>query len=51
MDETYEQVTLLTPNIRGLSTVSYKEVKGLNNKSNNDMTDFVKALMTNRNLF
>lgn len=51
MDETYEQVTVLTPNIRGLSTISYKEVKGLNNKSNNDMTDFVKALMTNKSIF
>lgn len=51
MDETYEQITMLTPNIRGISTISYKEIKGLNNKSNNDMTDFVKALMTNRNLF
>lgn len=51
MDETYEQVTILTPNIRGMSTISYKEVKGLNNKSNNDMTDFVKALITNKNLF
>lgn len=51
MDETYEQVTMLTPNIRGISTISYKEVKGLNNKSNNDMTDFVKAIMTNKNLF
>ena len=49
--ELFSMATLLTPNIRGLSTVSYKEVKGLNNKSNNDMTDFVKALMTNRNLF
>lgn len=51
MDETYEQVTILTPNIRGISTVSYKEVKGLNNKSNNDMTDFVKSLLVNKSVF
>lgn len=51
MDETYEQVSLLTPDIRGISTVSYKEIKNMNNKSNNDMTDLVKAIMSNKSLF
>lgn len=51
MDEGYETVTILTPDIRGLSTVSYKEIKNMNSKSNNDMTDLVKAILTNKTLF
>lgn len=51
MDETYEQVSILTPDIRGISSISYKEIKNMNNKSNNDMTDLVKAIMSNKSLF
>lgn len=51
MDETYEQVSILTPDVRGISSISYKEIKNMNNKSNNDMTDLVKAIMSNKSLF
>lgn len=50
IDEPAEMVTFLTPKVRGINSVTFREVKGMGNKKDTDIADILTTIFKNKML-
>ena len=50
IDEPAEMVTFLTPKVRGINSVTFREVKGIGNKKDTDIADLLTTIFKNKML-